>query len=166
VTLREQPLHLTHAQLLLDLKTNDEGAYEFNQGFTTEADILTAMASSSHATLEQVYAIAQKAEKDVLIDLLEVDQARIKTLMAFDQAIFGLHHAKDAASAFDAIATTAQFHQDFPQVRRIAVAGGIDLAQAKGLAKQGIAEILIVGSNITGASDPVATAQAFMEAIK
>ena len=166
ITLREHPLHLTHAKLLLDLKTNDEGAYEFKQGFTTEADILTAMAASAKATLQQVYDVTQQAGKELLIDLLEVDHTRIQSLLEFDQAIFGLHHAKDTGTGVDAVATTAQFHQDFPQVQRIAVAGGIDLAQAQALAAQGIAETVIVGGKISGASDPVAAAKAFMEAIK
>lgn len=165
LTLRDHPLHLQHAKLLLDLKTNDEGAYEFKQGYTTEADILTAMAASSHETLEQVYNVSVAQQKEILIDLLEVDNDRISTLTDFDQAIFGLHHSKDAGEGFDAVATTAQFHRDFPQIKRIAVAGGIDLAQAGQLAKQGIAETVIVGGKIVGTSDPVAAAKKFMEAI-
>ena len=165
LTLREHPLQLKHAKLLLDLKTNDEGAYEFKQGFTTNADILTVMAASSNETLKQVYDISTQQGKDILIDLLGVNNKRISQLIDFDQAIFGLHHAKDSGGNFDAIAATAQFHRDFPQIKRVAVAGGIDIDQAKRLAKQGLTEIVIVGGRIIGANDPVDTAKAFMEAI-
>ncbi len=165
LTLRNHPLHLENAKLLIDLKTNDEGAYEFKQGYTTEAAILTAMAASSHDTLEQVYNVSMQQGKEILIDLLEVDSDRIAQLTEFDQAIFGLHHSKDAGDGFDAVATTAQFHRVFPQIKRIAVAGGINLEQASQLAQQGIAETVIVGGKIIGASDPVAAAKTFMEVI-
>ena len=77
-----------------------------------------------------------------------------------------MHHSKDAGSGFDAVKTVEEFHERFPQVKHIAVAGGIDLEQARKLAKQGIAETIIVGSKIVGASDVIATAKEFMEVIK
>lgn len=165
VTLRNHPLNLKHAQLLLDLKTNDEGAYEFTQGFKTEADILTAMAASSRQTLDQVYDVTMQQGKQIMIDLLEVDDQRIEQIADLDHAIFGLHHSKDAGAGFDAVGTVAHFHERFPQIKHVAVAGGIDLDQAKALANQGIADTIIVGGKISGADDPLTAAKTFMEAI-
>ncbi|MDO4679721.1 MAG: orotidine 5'-phosphate decarboxylase / HUMPS family protein [Aerococcus sp.] len=166
ITLREYSLHLKHAEWLIDLKTNDEGTYEFKQGYTTEAAILTVMAASSYETIQQVYAVSEELNKDVLIDLLEATQEQIDRLTVFEHAIFGLHHSKDAGGDFDAVDTVAQFHQDFPQVKRVAVAGGIDLEQVRKLRQQGIVETVIVGGKIIGTDDPVATAKQFMEVLK
>ncbi|MFV5782376.1 orotidine 5'-phosphate decarboxylase / HUMPS family protein [Pediococcus acidilactici] len=166
VHLKEQVLDFNHAQLLLDLKTNDEGIYEFKQGYKAGADILTVMATSSSSTVRQVYNVAMESNKQVLIDLMEADNQTIGSIINLQNAIFGVHHSKDAGSGFDAVKTVEEFHERFPQVEHIAVAGGIDLEQARKLAKQGIAETIIVGSKIVGASDVIATAKEFMEVIK
>ncbi|MCT6892431.1 MAG: orotidine 5'-phosphate decarboxylase, partial [Lactobacillus sp.] len=39
-------VNLKHSLLLLDTKTNDEGQYEFEQGFKAGADILTVMGTA------------------------------------------------------------------------------------------------------------------------
>lgn len=166
VMIKENPLRLKKSKLLLDLKTIDEGPYEFKQGFEAHGDILTVMAGSSFDTISKTYDITQEAHKEMLIDLLEVDTAKVKAISGFKNAIYGLHHSRDAESNFDAISATKKFHEDFPNIRRIAVAGGIDLEQAKGLSQQGIADTVIVGSKIVGADDPVEAAKQFMEAVK
>ncbi len=50
-------------------------------------------------------------------------------------------------------------------MQHIAVAGGIDMEQAAGLAKQQIAETIIVGGKIVKTADPVAAAKQFMKEI-
>ncbi|WP_282801368.1 orotidine 5'-phosphate decarboxylase / HUMPS family protein [Secundilactobacillus kimchicus] len=165
-TLKAQNLKLSNATLLLDIKTNDEGVYEFKKGYAVPADILTVMASSSNETIEQVYELSEAQGKTTFIDLLGVTNDRVAELKHLENAIFGLHHSKDTGGNFDAVATVADFHQEFPEIKHVAVAGGIDLDQAHKLAEQGIAEVAIVGGKISGADDPVASAKQFMEAIK
>ena len=154
------------SQLLIDLKTIDEGGYEFKQGFAAGADILTVMGAASLATLKTTAAAADAAKKEMMIDLMEIDAAKQKTISIFPNAIYALHHSTDRQDHLDPTATVADFHAAFPQLKRLAIAGGIDLAGATALAAQGLTEIAIVGSAITKAADPVATAQQFMEAIK
>lgn len=163
--LKEVGIGLNSTQLLLDMKTNDEGAYEFERGFETQADILTVMGSSSLDTLKAVYEVTEKAGKSMLIDLLGLSDEQINGILGFENAIYGLHHSKDDKSGFDAIQTTADFHNHFPAVQHIAVAGGIDMEQAAGLAKQQIAETIIVGGKIVKTADPVAAAKQFMKEI-
>lgn len=165
-TLEENPLKMNHSELLYDIKTSDEGEYEFAKGFDAGADILTVMASSSIPTIHQVYDLTMKRNKKIFIDLLETDDERIAKIADLENAIFGLHHSKDAGAGFDAVGSVKEFHDKFPQIKHIAVAGGIDLDQAKKLAEQGIAEIAIVGGKISGADDPIESAKKFMEAIK
>ncbi len=156
---------LTETELLVDLKTIDEGAYEFRQGYLHGGDILTVMGAASYDTLKACYEVSQEKGKTMMIDLLEVDENKIELLLDFDEAIFCLHHSIDRKDTLDAMGSVAAFHQQFPQVKRIAIAGGIDLQQAKELAAQGLTEIVIVGSKITKSSEPVKTVEMFMEAI-
>lgn len=165
-TLKAQNIKLENSELLLDLKTNDEGKYEFEKGFETSADILTVMGGSAIDTIEQTYAVSQAANKDILIDLIETNDDKIDKMSNCKNAIFGLHHSKDSAESFDAVASVAQFAQKHPNIQRIAVAGGIDKEQAKKIAQQGIATTIIVGGEIAGASDPVKAAKEFMEVIR
>lgn len=153
---------LQHAKLLLDLKTIDEGNYEFDKGFAV-GDILTVMGAASPDTLTSVYDLTQSRGKQMFIDMMEITPEKTAQIVDHEAAIYGIHHAKDSQAGFDAAATVAAFHEQFPAVHHISVAGGIDLAMAQKLADQGIAESVIVGSAIVKTDDPVATAQKFME---
>ena len=164
--LQKDQLGIHHAELLLDTKTIDEGKYEFEQGFAIGADILTVMGASAIGTLTTCYQVAEKAHRQMFIDLMEVNKEKTQQLLGFDHAIYGIHHAKDSSANFDAAASVAQFHADYPQVQRINVAGGIDLEQAAKLSQQGIADTVIVGSKIMKSDDPVSAAQKFMKVIK
>lgn len=164
--LQKDQLGIHHAELLLDTKTIDEGKYEFEQGFAIGADILTVMGASAIGTLTTCYQVAEKAHRQMFIDLMEVNKEKTQQLLGFDHAIYGIHHAKDSSTNFDAAASVAQFHSDYPQVQRINVAGGIDLEQAAKLSQQGIADTVIVGSKIMKSDDPVSAAQKFMKVIK
>ena len=77
--------------LLADLKTCDEGAYEFKQGYEQGFDILTVMGSSSRETLEKCYEVSQSYEKYMLIDLLECSMEKIHEIADFKNAIYCLH---------------------------------------------------------------------------
>ncbi|EOH93186.1 orotidine 5'-phosphate decarboxylase / HUMPS family protein [Enterococcus pallens] len=157
---------LPDTELLVDLKTIDEGAYEFRQGYRYGGDILTVMGAASYDTLQACYEVAQEQQKTMMIDLLEVTDEKVAQLTAFDQAIFALHHSIDRKDKLDAVASVKTFHQQFPTIKRLAIAGGIDLKQAKGLAEQGLTEIVIVGSKITKAEEPLQAVQQFMEGIQ
>lgn len=157
---------LPDTELLVDLKTIDEGAYEFRQGYRYGGDILTVMGAASYDTLKACYEVAQEQQKTMMIDLLEVSDEKVAQLTEFDQAIFALHHSIDRKDKLDAVASVQAFHQQFPMIERLAIAGGIDLEQAKGLAEQGLTEIVIVGSKITKAAEPLQAVQQFMEGIQ
>lgn len=154
------------SQLLIDLKTIDEGAYEFQQGFRHGGDILTVMAGASVATLSACYAVAQEHSGTMMIDLLEVSDEKIQQITQFEEAIFCLHHSIDRADKLAAPAAVAAFHAKFPMIKRIAIAGGIDLVATEALAQQGLVEIVVVGSKITGQADKIAAVTEFKEAIR
>lgn len=164
--LKKESFSLEQSELLIDLKVIDEGEYEFNRGFETSADILTVMGSASQGTLAETYRIAQSVNKGIFIDLMEVPNCRVEHMLALDDAIFGLHHSKDSQESFNAVDQITQFHEQFPSIQHLAVAGGIDIEQAKLIAQQDIVDVIIVGGKITGASNPVEAAKNFMNVIK
>ncbi|MCD1025850.1 orotidine 5'-phosphate decarboxylase / HUMPS family protein [Enterococcus sp. SMC-9] len=156
---------LSQTTLLVDSKTIDEGAYEFNQAFHYGGDIVTVMGAASYDTLVACYKVAQKENKTMMIDLLEVSDEKIAAIKDFPEAIYALHHSIDRKDKLDAVATVAAFHEKFPTIKRLAIAGGIDLEQTKKLAQQGLLEVVIVGSKIAKAQDPIKAVNEFMEAI-
>ncbi|QBO35132.1 3-hexulose-6-phosphate synthase [Periweissella cryptocerci] len=164
--LQDVKAQLKHAQVLFDLKTIDEGVYEFEKGYAVNADILTVMAGSAKDTLTKVYEVAERENKEMLIDLMETDDTKLVQITDYEHAIYGLHHSHDREDLLDAAASVADFHEKYPNVKRIAIAGGIDLENAKKLAAQGLTETVIVGSKILKATDPIAAAHEFKEALK
>lgn len=156
---------LSETSLLVDSKTIDEGAYEFTQAFRHGADIVTAMGAASVETLRACYEVAEQEKKTMMIDLLEVEEDKIEKIKDFPNAIYAVHHSIDRKDQFDATASVATFRKRFPEIKRLAIAGGIDLQQAKSLTEQGIIEIIIVGSKITKAKDPLQAVNEFMGAV-
>lgn len=153
------------AKLLVDIKTMDEGAYEFRQYFAAGADILTVMGAAAYETVAICYEEAEKHGKEVMIDLLSCDAARIERIAHFDNAIYALHFSKDQHQAVDLQEEVLRFTRRFPQVKRIALAGGLDLTSVQELMATPL-EIAIVGSNIINAADPVALLHQYKEVMK
>lgn len=150
-------------QLLVDIKTIDEGEYEFRRYFEAGADILTVMGAGAKATLDVCYQVAEEFGKEMLIDLLECSEERIATIAgAYPNAIYAMHFAKDAGRVADVAGQVAAFRQQFSEIQRVALAGGLQLADIPALKAAGL-EIAIVGSGITGAEDPAQALQNFME---
>lgn len=156
---------LPQTNLLVDSKTIDEGAYEFSQAFRYGGDIVTAMGAASVDTLQACYDVAQKENKTMMIDLLEVSDEKIEQIKLFPDAIYALHHSVDRKDHFDAAASVESFRQKYPEIKRLAIAGGIDLRQAQLLAEQGIIEVVIVGSKIAKAENPLQVVNEFMGAV-
>lgn len=158
-------VNLKHSLLLLDTKTNDEGQYEFEQGFKAGADILTVMGTAGPETLASVYEIAEQKNRTVLIDLMGMDYNSILEIAKFPNAIYNLHNSHDAGKNANLLNLVSDFKKKFPPVKNIAVAGSIDLEQAKKLAMQNEVQEVIVGSKIVQSNNPVNEASKFKEII-
>ena len=152
---------------LADIKTCDEGAYEFQKTFEAGAAIATVMGFSSVATIRACEEVARSFGRSYLIDLLECDAARVRLLAEeFPTAIFCIHLPSDCAgeglgALIEEMAGQLTASTSAP---RIAAAGGVQLATIPLLQQLGI-EIGIVGSAITKAADISAAARAFYEAM-
>lgn len=155
------------AKLLADIKTCDEGKYEFDLGFASGFDILTAMGSSSLETLQTCAASARAHYGQMLIDLLECDDQRIDMLAADSQlqdAIFCLHTSIDKGGSTDPAGDIARFRERYPHIAHTAIAGGITVERLPELVQAGTG-MVIMGSAITKAQDMVAAAQHCMNII-
>ena len=157
--------NLKHSLLLLDTKTNDEGQYEFEQGFKAGADILTVMGTAGPKTLASVYEIAEQQNKKVLIDLMGMGHNSILEIAQFPNAIYNLHNSHDADKNANLLNLVSDFRKSFPAIKDIAVAGSIDLEQAKKLAVQNEVQEVIVGSKIVQSNNPINEASKFKEII-
>jgi 3-hexulose-6-phosphate synthase len=153
------------SQILGDIKTSDEGAYEFKQGFRQGFDILTVMGSASLETIEKCYEVSEESNGTMMIDLLECSDEKIKEISNFKNAIYCIHASIDREKLINPGKTVKEFKEKFPEVNRIAVAGGITLDSIPELNKYNI-ELVIVGSAITSADNPIETAKQFKEAIE
>ena len=153
-------------KLLADIKTIDEGEYEFRRYFEAGTDILTVMGASAKATLDICYQVTQEFQREMLIDLLECSDKRIAAIAdSYPNAIYGMHFAKDAGRVTDVAGQVTAFKEKFPEIRRVALAGGLKLADIPALKAAGL-EVAIIGSAITGAKEPALALKTFMEAAK
>lgn len=157
--------HKGTAKLLADIKTIDEGAYEFQQYFEAGADILTVMGASAVATLDSCYEVTQRYGKEMLIDLLECSDEKIARISHYPKAIYSLHFSSDAGGEHDVVKELQQFIQKYPKIKRLALAGGLTEASLKAL-KNTPLEIGIVGGAVTKADDPKKTLNRMIEVIQ
>ncbi|MBL1226030.1 orotidine 5'-phosphate decarboxylase / HUMPS family protein [Enterococcus sp. BWR-S5] len=153
------------AKLLADIKTIDEGAYEFRQYFEAGADILTVMGASAVATLDSCYEVTQDFGKEMLIDLLECSDEKIAKISHYPDAIYSLHFSSDAGGEHDVVKALQEFTQKFPTIRRLALAGGLTAKSLEEL-KHTPLEIGIIGGAVTKADEPKEALNRIIEVIK
>lgn len=150
--------------ILADIKTMDEGAYEFKAAFNNGADIATVMGAASLDTIRACYDVANDFGKLMMIDLLEVDDKKIHVLKEFDNAIFCVHLSIDSVGG-NLVSLIKGFKSKFPEIGRIAVAGGVNHNTIATLLESNV-EIAIIGGAITKADSIENTAKAFREDCK
>lgn len=164
LNLKELTLKANKSLILGDIKTNDEGAYEFTMGYNQGFDILTVMGSSSLETLQKCYDVSKEYNKKMMIDLIECSYEKIKEISRFDEAIYCLHTSVDKSNKNNIIDELRDFKLKFPSIRNIAIAGGINLDIIKSLKNEDI-NIIVIGSTITASRDPIKTLNEIKEAL-
>lgn len=146
--------------VLADLKTIDEGVYEFRCAYRSGADIATVMGSASLPTILACAQVAREEHREYMIDLMEVPEGKISVLTKeFPDAIFCVHlptdrHGVGLKDLFE------QVRLPLKNAKRLALAGGIT-PDVMGQFDGSRFEIAIVGGAITKAQNPVESAQKF-----
>jgi 3-hexulose-6-phosphate synthase len=165
-SVRQMKREFPGSAVLADLKTMDEGAYEFRAAYRAGADIATVMAAASVDTIAACYEVAEEAGKSIMIDLLGAADEKIDLLQRFDEAIFCVHAPVDEKSN-DLLTHLQQFEARFSGLKNLSVAGGIQLEDIFALNKKAVRlESVIVGSAISKAEDPRLAAEQFSQAVK
>ncbi|RSD27017.1 3-hexulose-6-phosphate synthase [Mesobacillus subterraneus] len=143
-----------HNTVVADMKTCDAGRHEAKQAFEAGADIITVMAFSHNKTVAETLEVAQQYGKRIMIDLLGVtDRERVRELHELGVDLFCLHVGKDMQKE-GALADPSLYHLvDGLDNIEVAIAGGIS-DKTIGSLKNSVVDIAIVGSAITGSSDP------------
>jgi 3-hexulose-6-phosphate synthase len=150
--------------ILADIKTMDEGAYEFKAAYSSGADIATVMGAASLDTIRACNEVARDFGKLIMIDILEVDDEKIHKLKDFKDAIFCVHLSIDSIGG-NLISLIKEFKCKFPEIARIAVAGGVNHNTIVTLQESNV-DIAIIGGSITKADSIENAAKAFREACK
>lgn len=149
--------------ILADIKTIDEGAYEFTSAFKSGADIATVMGAASMNTLKACYETTKKFNKSMMIDLLEVEDKKIYELKEFKNAIFCIHAPSDGGKQ-DLYLLIKNFREKFSEINNIAVAGGVNY-ETINVVNQADVSIIIVGKAITKSDNIENSAKRFREMI-
>lgn len=151
--------------LLADIKTCDEGEYEFRKTYEAGGDIPTVMGFSSLSTIKACQKVAKEYEKEYMIDLLEVSDEKLSALKKeFPEAIFGVHLPLDKnGEGLEEL--VLHMCKQMDGIKKIAVAGGVRLNNIEVIKQAGV-DIVIVGSAITQAENITEAAKQFAEAIR
>ena len=148
---------------LADLKIMDAGRLEASSGFRRGADIVTVLGAADDRTVRGALEAASEHGCELMADLINVaDPARrARELSAMGVQMLCIHTAHDVWESGGSPL------RELEKVRVVtaallAVAGGLTLASVGPAAAAG-ADILVVGSAITGARDPRAAARELLE---
>ena len=153
--------------LVADLKIMDAGEAEAAIAFDAGADWVTVMALASDATIRGVVKGARACEKQVMADMMGVlnPLERARALLGLGCDLLCLHTAHDLQARYDSpFAQLAQLRAALPSAP-LAIAGGVKLTTLERILPLN-PQVIIVGSAITGASDPRDAARQFHERIR
>lgn len=149
--------------ILADMKTFDNARYEFEMCYNAGADVATVMGAAPKVSIDTCMEVAEKFDKLVMFDLLNTSTVQLDQLLEYKDAIFCGHVSKDQQ---EISGEKQSFNKlNLPQSLlsaegpRLALAGGITLDSLPELAEIK-PYVVIVGSAITKAKDPINAAQA------
>ena len=153
-------------EVLADMKIMDAGAYEAEEALAVGADYVTVLAVTDNLTIQGCIAAAEKYGKEIVADMICVgDMAeRIRTLEALGVHGLAVHTGTDQQATGRTPLDDLKQMSALAKKAKISVAGGIKPETIPAYAAYN-PEVLIVGSGICHAKDPVAAARTIYEMI-
>ncbi len=151
-------------EVLCDAKIMDGGAYEANIAFEAGADYVTVLGVTDDLTIQDCVKIAKKAGRRVVVDMICVSdlKQRMETIEAMDVDVIAIHTGLDQQAVGRTPLDDLKETRQYVKHTALAVAGGINLETIDEYMKYQ-PEIIIVGSGIVKADDPVGAAKALAE---
>ncbi|QPA32621.1 3-hexulose-6-phosphate synthase [Thermaerobacillus caldiproteolyticus] len=150
--------------LVADIKTIDNAKYECELCFEAGADIITVMGVAPLVTIETCLNEAAKRKRNIMIDLLNVNETTLRKLIECKDAIFCAHLSKDEQELSVSKAEHSFDRFNILEDRTLAIAGGISIDSIEKI-KPFNPLIIIVGSAITQAADKVKAARELKQSI-
>lgn len=152
-------------KILADTKIMDAGAYEAGQTFDAGADYCTVLGVTDDFTIKACVERANEQGRGAFVDLICVADVaeRTRQIEAFGVTHIAVHTGVDRqAQGITPFAEFMEVKAAASATTVISVAGGINEHTAAAYRDAG-ADIIVVGSGITHAKDPVAAARALSE---
>ncbi|WP_026104559.1 3-hexulose-6-phosphate synthase [Heyndrickxia coagulans] len=140
--------------VVADIKTFDNAKYEFELCFRAGADIATVMGAAPPVTLRTCLDTAGQFDRQVMVDLLNTAAHQQKEIARLENIIVCQHISKDQQEEGGG---GTWGRRAASRNQQLAVAGGIsleNLAAVRALQP----DVLIIGSAISKASDPLLAA--------
>ena len=158
--------HYPAKEILADMKIMDAGAYEAKQALAAGADYVTVLAVTDNLTIKGCIEAAEKYGREIVADMICVpDMAkRIQTLEELGVHGLAVHTGTDQQATGRTPLDDLKQMSALVKKAKISVAGGIKLETVSAFAAYH-PEVLIVGSGICRADDPVAAARRIYEMI-
>ena len=153
-------------EVLCDAKIMDAGAYEAQLAYDAGADYVTVLGITDDLTIKGCVEQAQKQVRQVMVDLICVENfaKRVPIIEAFGVDIIAVHTGAEQQQAGRTPLEDLKELKQYTKDVQVAVAGGIN-AETIGDYVALDPDIVIVGSGILKADDPVAAAKEMKAAL-
>ena len=153
-------------EVLCDAKIMDAGAYEAQLAYDAGADYVTVLGITDDLTIKGCVEQAQKQVRQVMVDLICVENFAkwVPIIEAFGVDIIAVHTGADQQQAGRTPLEDLKELKQYTKDVQVAVAGGIN-AETIGDYVALDPDIVIVGSGILKADDPVAAAKEMKAAL-
>ena len=154
-------------EVLADTKIMDAGDYEARSAFLAGADYVTVLGVTDLLTVKCCLATADEFGKTIVVDMICVDNMaeRIAQLEALGVTALDVHTGVDQQAAGRTPVEDLRLMKVVSKSSQIFAAGGINLRMLPDY-KALKADVVIVGSGIRHAKDPVKAAKELYELIK
>ncbi|RRD93453.1 3-hexulose-6-phosphate synthase [Clostridiales bacterium COT073_COT-073] len=151
-------------ELLADLKIMDGGFYEASQAFSAGADYITVLAVTDNLTIKACVEAASNYKGQVVADTICVEklEERILKLEEMGVDFISVHVGVDQQVMGRTPLDDLKIVKQVVKTAKVSVAGGINLktmVEYKELEPQ----VIIIGSAITHAKEPIEVAKKFHE---
>lgn len=154
-------------ELLSDEKIMDGGYVKARLGYDAGAEYVTVLGVTDILTIKGCLRAAEDTGKQLVVDMICVDDipARISELEELGVHVLAVHTGADQQAAGRTALDDLALMKQHAAKAKVAVAGGITSATVADYVALR-PDIVIVGSGITKAADPVAEAKAIRAAME